>query len=273
MTDGLDVKYVILHNLYSTEASTLKMREKIMGISLQHPKSLLDTKTPLHVPEKGKAGDVASPFLWQAPNSEAVLYLGDKWVELHGYVSQMLDKRATSATTSTLLTSKEVSMSYPAWLEYVLQLSRIRGYFTLYPSQETASAITGVHSDLRDDPEEYSDKTDPEDKPEPGEEDHSSEIFDSGSQIDMLATLPGGGTLPSLDDLSLMTWDGKPALLAELDKSATEYATQFRREVGGCSTTNSKLIQADKYARDLFCTTKDTKGTQDDKDTKAKAAE
>lgn len=225
----------------------------MIGISLQHPKTLLDSSTPLQAPQSTKDENIPPPFLWQAPSSDAVLYMGDKWVELHGYVSQLLERQEQHTATPALIAKKDVSKQHPAWLEHVLQLSRLRGYFTLYPSQDTSGAIMGVHSDLYDKPEEYRDEKKEKGEAKAGEEDEASEVFDAGSQIEMLATLPQKGLLQSLQELPLLSWDGNRVALKELDKSAAKYANQFRVEVGGCAQEDASGGPADAHARDLFC--------------------
>lgn len=227
---------------------------KLMGISFSTPATLLDTSQPLTVggPSDGSGSASAeTPFLWQAPTSDAVMFMGEKWVELHGYVSQILEKQAQMSATPALISKKEISKKHPAWLESVLQLSRIRGYLTLYPGQETANTILGVHTELNDKPEEYED--DPED-PTAGLRDQANEPFNAGSQVDMLTTLPKGGVLSTLADLPVLSWDGAKVQLSEIDATAIDYAAQFRREVGECRDVG--VIKADRHARDLFCKSK-----------------
>ncbi|KAF7547125.1 hypothetical protein G7046_g9103 [Stylonectria norvegica] len=252
------VKYSLLHHRYSSLALLEEWDQRMMGISFQSPSTHLDTKTPFHAPDADKAGNAGTPFLWQAPSSDAVLFMGDKWVELHGYVSQVLEKQHSRTDSPAILAQKQVSTKYPSWLEHVLRLSRIRGYFTIYPSAETAGAITGIHSDLYDKPEEYTGEGPSDEGPENGDEDEASESFDSGSQVDVLATLPQDGTLIPMAGLPLLSWDGKTIALEDLDKAALEYATEFRREVGECSGAQLKTVPADKHARDLFCNIKGT---------------
>ncbi|CAM1511507.1 Fc.00g090200.m01.CDS01 [Cosmosporella sp. VM-42] len=256
------VKFALLQHRYSADAILQDWDRKLMGISFQHPTTHLDTKTPFDAPEADAAGNGVPPFLWQSPSSEAVLFMGDKWVELHGYLSQLLERKHSKEDTPSLLATKEVGKSYPAWLEHVLQLSRLRGYVTLYPSKETAGTILGVHNDLYDKPEEYIGEDPADEETEPGEADVATEAFDTGSQVDMLVTLPQGGIIPPLKELPLLSWDGKPAVLEDLDKTAAEYLDKFRREVGGCTEAEAKKLEADKYARDLFCNTKGTKETE-----------
>lgn len=95
-----------------------------------------------------------TPFLWQAPNSNAALYFGDKWVELHDFISKILTSER-SLPTPTTLNKKLVSKTYPSWLEHVLKLARARGYWTLYPNFDKYDALVTMHTDLYQAPPEY----------------------------------------------------------------------------------------------------------------------
>ncbi|RKL02934.1 hypothetical protein BFJ68_g11723 [Fusarium oxysporum] len=204
----------------------------------------------------------SSPFFWQAPTSDAVLFMGDKWVELHGYASRILEKQQTGTETPAFLAKKSTSKKHPAWLEYVLQLSQLRGYVTLYPRPETASTILGAHSDLPNTPEEYLGEGDENDKT--GEADSATSKFDPASPVDMLTTLPREGDLLALGDLPLISWIGKSTSLAELETTSMELTKQFRQEVGGCppSAINDEdefgQPRRSKDASDLFCKNKGT---------------
>ncbi|EGU80672.1 hypothetical protein FOXB_08813 [Fusarium oxysporum f. sp. conglutinans Fo5176] len=204
----------------------------------------------------------SSPFFWQAPTSDAVLFMGDKWVELHGYVSRILEKQQTGTETPAFLAKKSTSKKHPAWLEYVLQLSQLRGYVTLYPRPETASTILGAHSDLPNTPEEYLGEGDENDKT--GEADSATSKFDPASPVDMLTTLPREGDLLALGDLPLISWIGKSTSLAELETTSMELTKQFRQEVGGCppSAINDEdefgQPRRNKDGSDLFCKNKGT---------------
>ncbi|KAF5007462.1 hypothetical protein FDECE_6224 [Fusarium decemcellulare] len=253
------VKYTLLHNLYSRAAVLQDWNENIMGISIQSRTTLLDDTTPLDVlkGDNGDKTDTTGPFFWQAPTSDAMLFMGTKWVELHGYVSQILERQQTSSQTPAFLAKKNTSKKHPAWLEFVLQLSRLRGYVTLYPNPETASIILGAHSDLGNTPEEYLGEE--EEGEDGGREDQASSTFDPTSQIDMLATLPHGGALPPLGDLPLISWDGKLVTFEELEASSRELSRSFRQEVGECLAPEVDeedeygQPRRDKYAGDLFC--------------------
>ncbi|EHK22304.1 uncharacterized protein TRIVIDRAFT_28508 [Trichoderma virens Gv29-8] len=252
------VKYSLLQRRYSTIASRQDWESKLFGISFSAPTTYLDDTTQFVPPKplEGQEFDTeGTPFLWQAPNSDAILILGDKWIELHGYVSQLLEKQHASSTTPDLLAKKEVGKKHPSWLEYTLQLSRIRGYFTVYPTQQTANAIIGVHTDLHDVPEEYEGEEDSEQ----GQDSIklAAELFDPASQVDMLATLPHEGELPLLYHLPWLTWDGKETYDGAIQKIAANYKQAFRSQVGQCKDESMDVVPVvDSYARDLFCFTK-----------------
>ncbi|KAL6881124.1 hypothetical protein J3F83DRAFT_721090 [Trichoderma novae-zelandiae] len=247
------VKYSLLQRRYSELASRQDWNSKLFGISFSAPTRYIDGNTEFVPPKplEGHGSDAQdTPFLWQAPSSDAVLIMGDKWVELHGYVSQLLDKRHAWSTPPDLIAKKEVGKNHPAWLEYTLQLSRLRGYVTLYPTQQTANSIVGIHADLHDVPEEYEDEA----TPEQDSVKLSTESFDSASQMDMLATLPHNGELPPLYHVPWLTWDGKEVQDSNIREIAAKYKEAFRSQVGQCKDEGPEAFQAaDPYARDLFC--------------------
>ncbi|KAK5998559.1 hypothetical protein PT974_00940 [Cladobotryum mycophilum] len=240
------VKYSLLKHRYSTIAIRQSWDDKIFG--LIHPPPS---------PAEYKTADAGTPFLWQSPSSDAILIMGDKWVELHGYVSQYLEKKQLVAKPG-LLPKKEVGRKHPAWLEYALQLSRLRGYFTVYPSRQTAGAILGVHRDLYDAPEEYEADTEPG-KGGENVATQAMEMFDSGSQVDMLTTLPNEGELPPIGLLPWLSWDGKEVDQTKSEADAELYKKVFRLQVGQCSKEEATTpVATDAHARDLFCTTTKT---------------
>ncbi|UKZ47342.1 hypothetical protein TrVGV298_001560 [Trichoderma virens] len=224
------VKYSLLQRRYSTIASRQDWESKLFGISFSAPTTYLDDTTQFVPPKplEGQEFDTeGTPFLWQAPNSDAILILGDKWIELHGYVSQLLEKQHASSTTPDLLAKKE----------------------------QTANAIIGVHTDLHDVPEEYEGEEDSEQ----GQDSIklAAELFDPASQVDMLATLPHEGELPLLYHLPWLTWDGKETYDGAIQKIAANYKQAFRSQVGQCKDESMDVVPVvDSYARDLFCFTK-----------------
>ena len=250
-----DLKYSLLHYRHSNAAMIQNWDRKMMGLSFVSPITLLDGSEQLQVPEPND--DAGAAFLWQAPSSDATLFFGTKWVELHGYVSQVLERQYASSSTPALLAQKEVSKKYPSWLEYVLQLSRIRGYYTVYPGKETTSVIMGVHNDIPEVQEEYEDDEEARrDAAGEGVEDEATYLFDPHWQVDILQTLPKNGALPFLTHLPIMKWDGKETSAEELDRNAREFTRHFRTVVGHCPEDEAPG-PALKTASDLFCKASD----------------
>ncbi|PHH65292.1 hypothetical protein CDD81_2704 [Ophiocordyceps australis] len=251
------VKYTLLHYRYSAMALQQGLDSKTMAMSFTLPTTSIDGTHPFTPPQPLHHGDKARGifFLWQAPASDAVLFLGDKWVELHHYVTQVLDRQHETSSWPALLAKKLASRDQPAWLEYVLQLSRLRSYFTLYPNPQTAQALVGVHSDLPHKPEEYDDiKSNRGSNKKKLAPDQSSGLFDPTSPVDMVQMLPRGAEHQLPSHLPLLSWDGKQKSLSVLRDEAAHYTEQFRSQVGQCSEEQLKLApKVDKSARDLFC--------------------
>ncbi|MBE3044912.1 hypothetical protein IMZ48_20605, partial [Candidatus Bathyarchaeota archaeon] len=135
--------------MYSTTATRDGWDERLVGLNLDFPSTYINASQAFIPPTHP---DIRSPaFLWQAPSSNALLITGTKWTELHSFVSNSLD----IPTPPAILTEKVVSKTHPAWLESLLQLSRLRGYLTLYPGLETAATLATSHEDLAQVPEEY----------------------------------------------------------------------------------------------------------------------
>ncbi len=194
--------------------------------------------------------DEATPFIWQAPNSNAVLFPGERWVELHGFVTKVLEARRTLPHVPRLLSQKLVSKKYPSWLEHVLRLTQARGYWTLYPSPATASAIASVHGELYTPPEEYEGEV-----PKGKGSDDTEVILVSNS---FLNTLPRRSRRSPFQDIPLLSWDGTVTDVQSINKAANEYVTDFRRHVGQCGVAAVDELAADPSAEDLFCTEDDT---------------
>lgn len=250
----VDLKYSLLEYGYSNAAVLQEWDRRLLGISLDLPATYLNVSEPFSPPTRkdavhlaaaaAAATDEPTSFLWQAPNSNAVLFFGQKWVELHGFVSRLVDFQHGSPSPAPLLSEKLVSKRYPAWLEHALKLSRARGYWTLYPSKMTASNLATIHNELYTPPEEYeADATrDPSDATEI--------ILADGPLLDRL---PNGGNLPPFNQLPLVTWDGLVTKLHDFDSAASDYAAKFRRTIGGCEDLLPSDLLPQKSAGDLFC--------------------
>ncbi|KAK4103594.1 hypothetical protein N658DRAFT_494095 [Parathielavia hyrcaniae] len=236
------LKYSALHYLYSKAAITQGWDSRLLSISLDLPSTHLDGSKPFRSP----SGDGAAPLLWQAPNSNAALFTGQKWVELHALVSRMLEfqRTITRAPLPPFFADKLVSKRYPSWLEHALKLSRARGYWTLYPGEAAARGLVTVHSELYRAPEEYEGEAARE---MPG----SAELPASGRTL--LESLPGDGGLLSFDEMPLLLWDGRATDLSNLDGAAAAYADEFRRAVGGCQALAPEDLVVKASMEDLFC--------------------
>lgn len=241
------LKMGLLEYMYSGVALSQGWDKKLFGISLDLPSAYISGSNtftpPTKLPEEsGQRQDsgTPTPFLWQAPNSNAVLYTGEKWAELHGFVSKSLNAQHTAVSPLALLSEKLVSKDYPAWLEYVLRLCRAQGYWTLYPSPQLAANLAIVHNELYQQPEEY-------------ENDGDLSKHDDGDEIvihkeSLLDSLPIHGVLPQFSAMPLLTWDGTETTVQKLDDDAVAYAAQFRNSVGGCAGT-----EVPATAGRLFC--------------------
>jgi hypothetical protein len=251
----------------------------LLGVSLELPSVLLNNKSPLTPPalddmytnryKKLFPKTPSSPFLWQAPNSHATLFFGDKWAELHSFLSNRVVKHQDSIMKSSGRV-KMVSETLPAWSEYLLEFMRARAYSILYPAN-AADAFVTVHNELYHAPEEFSTSrsqhTDGH-KEESAQElnepflraEHPSypprnpetPIIPSAKPLHL--ALPFDGDLPELPHLPVLLYNGEIIHTSNVSKIALEYANQFRREVGGCEIRKGKhrkVIQGE--AGDLFC--------------------
>lgn len=235
----LDLKYSVLHYLYSGAALAQEWDSRLLGISLNLPSTHLDgSKSFAPPPEKG-----GTSFLWQAPDSNAALFTGQKWIELHALASHLIDYQHKTQPPPAFFADKLVSKRYPSWLEHALKLSRARGYWTLYPSEASARNLAILHSELYRAPEEYGRELEKE-APK------SAELPAPGNTL--FESLPGGGLLP-FDEMPLLLWDGAATTLSHLDKAAATYTDEFRRAVGGCQVLTPEDLLAKKSMRDLFC--------------------
>lgn len=258
------MKYTILHYRHSNAAFLQDWGENMMGMSLTSPSILLDGSQSLNSPEPG--ADFGGAFLWQAPNSDAMIFPGDKWMELHGFISQVFERQDSLSETPALLAHKDVSKMYPSWLEYALQLSKARGYYTVYPGKETAGAILGSHNDIPDVPGEYEDDDEAKIAAEgEGLEDQATDSFDALWTVNILETLPLGGTLPFATTVPVLTWDGKPTSIEDLHVDSVLFAAQFRAEVGSCEVESEAPNRRHKYAEDLFCSSSTQESESDSK--------
>lgn len=277
--------YNLLEYKYSFYGSASQEGDSLMGISLELPSHHLNDTEPFSPPlnklksgleeddvhEESAGSTETLPFLWQAPNSNAALYFGDKWIELHSFFTTRIS--ASQVTGAPLPPRpKIVSSKYPAWMEYMLEFMRIKGYTLLYPFFASSDSIVTVHNELYQPPEEFDSSASSsadttslstasiEDPSEPFTVDpktvsvpysHSPEI--ALLKTSLLTLLPNAGDLPELSSIPLLSYSGDILTASASYKRADSFAETFSREIGGCKRT--KRIEPWKRfsVDDLFC--------------------
>ncbi|ESZ95375.1 hypothetical protein SBOR_4231 [Sclerotinia borealis F-4128] len=242
------LKFALLEYRYSYNRAVAQ--KNMLGISLDLPTTYLNDSTEFTPPIPPSVSP--SPFLWQAPNSNAALYFGDKWVELHDFVARAMFSQHTLLPPATL-GKNYVSKTYPSWLEYILKLARARGYWTLYPHFESWDALSTIHTDLYKSPEEYMDEPDEvtDFTANPAEHlslKHKEEPLIIASLQTLLSDLP-----VELAEMQMIGWDGENINNEELQLQANEYARVFRHEIGGCAIGVAEKERVHMLAGDLFC--------------------
>ncbi|KAM0275699.1 hypothetical protein ACHAQH_007496 [Verticillium albo-atrum] len=254
------LKFTLLEYRYSRTALSQQWDRQIMGLSMILPQTYINGTLGFEEPDPLDPDQQAGGgFLWQAPHSDAVLFMGDKWVELHRFVSQTLE-RQHDASPPAVLSKKEVSKQYPSWLEHVLRLSQARGYLTAYPGAETASVMATVHRDLSQPPEEYWKEVAAEGPPKEGVVSIDNDS-PAGPLVGILDTLPGKGVFLEYVEMPMLAWRGAVSDLQEVDRSAREYAAIWRQKVGRCDPKSEEAAeQLMGRAKDLFCEGKDRVG-------------
>ena len=257
--------YNTLEYKYSLYGEGTKESRQLMGISLALPARLLDDETKFDPPSSyyddssRRAYGDNTPFLWQAPDTHATLYFGDKWLELHSFLSFRLNK-ATAAI------AKVMSPNFPAFAEHLLEVMRARNYFILYPHVPDY-AIATIHNELYQPPEEYLPKDDREEIPEettptdtdepfltpvlpPSPPPQSREEELAGAPLHNL--LPADGDLPELSTLPLLSFSGQMTRASNAQKLAKFFADDFRTTIGACPYGYEPTIKPNS-ADDLFC--------------------
>ena len=247
--------YTVLKYKYSAETELLS--EKLLGISLELPSSG-PTESDNFTPFSNSLGedglDRVTPLaLWQAPHSNAVLYFGDKWAELHNFVSNSLN----TPREDTLQPSRVISKKYPAFMEYLLELTRARGYYTLYPFfyARTGVSLATVHNELYQPPEEYA-----LGKAIEGQDEESSHktqglgsfeqvLYSSRSITDLLRDLPL--SFPALASMPILSYTGEQE--RDIVGSSISYATEFSKQFGDCSSSIARGEKMPLRTDDLFC--------------------
>ena len=270
--------YTLLEYKYSASSAT--QSDQLLGISLDLPHTHLNGSTPFAPPKEDESDAFSPLFLWQAPNSNAALYFGDKWKEFHSFVSSRISGEADSAKSLSDL--KLVSHQYPAWMEYMLELSKARAYFMLYPAFATSSgfAIVTVHHDLYQIPEEYRKSGMSDLDGETPDSLNVQALSTSSDEVSTSQKLESATTatssilrlflpefsadvqstetieLPSLERLyyaHMLSSDGERVTPSSSDQAAREYAEAFALKHGGCKSVHDRSMWRSGTIGNLFC--------------------
>lgn len=278
--------YHLLEYKYSTFGERTHEAKNLMGFTLELPSTYLNDSAPLeppvlerdHAKRSSREADEPTPFLWQAPNSNAALYFGEKWVELHSFLSARMyiqDPRLP-ADQRPPPQKKVVSESYPSWMEYFQELMRVRGYFLLYPHfPDSDDAIVTIHEELRQPPQEFSKGRSPSiadppklDPNEPFVTDPSAfePILPPSSEAPLLvknliALLPYSGDLPQITKLPILSHEGNILSRQDAIAAAHQSTEEFRNRIGRCNGNENSLVES-MSAKDLFCNLGQSRGME-----------
>ncbi|EMC91587.1 hypothetical protein BAUCODRAFT_78758 [Baudoinia panamericana UAMH 10762] len=269
--------YVILEYKYSSYA--IPEAEHLLGISLDVPSNFINgsdgfnppivanMNSPRFVDNKSYNQSSSAPFLYQAPSSKACLIFGDKWAALHNFVSNRI---TASHTGKAEKTKKVVAETEPAWMEFLLELMRARGWNVLCPPVPLAT----VHNDLSQIPEEFlREKTEGQKGSEVSRQSNhpEEEPFLLGPDAPTLAThleregagyvplhelLPFNGDLLELPHLPHLSYRGVLFNPIELRPQAEEFAITLRQYAGGCDAKDAarkRAVTDIANTDDLFC--------------------
>lgn len=293
------LQYLILEYRYASYGPG--DHEALFGIALATPATYLNGSAPFTPPSikdmgsdryaksaKDAIPDQPVPFLWQAPNADAALIFGDKWAELHDYLSNRLRVSHERSAHAPEKRKKEVAEDQPGWMEYVLELMRARAWSLLYPAPGDAGSWATVHQDLYQPPEEFSmparnpsaeddddagadtpaaaaavaDLNEPFLRAEtttsakPTSREEKPAAMQHTQPLQLL--LPFDGDLPALAHLPLLSHSGTllgPGGADKSDALASAFRHEFRADVGGCDHRAAARPRVSHKGRtdDLFC--------------------
>lgn len=263
------LKYLLLEYRYSKLAMSSGKGARLMGISLESPSRLLNGSS-LNLGHD--LPDVSTPlFLYQAPNSQAALYFGDKWVELHSFLSHRLASGLSIA--SAALAPEAAANGHPVWLAYLLELAKARAYYMLYPIVKPGgSPLVTIHSESYQAPVvvfESKPTGQTADRPSVTdllgdevltgykEQERPTQlepiIRNTESIVSLLLTAAGNTTLPQLESLPLLSNDAVLVTPEAWERLSVSFADQFSLKFGGCKSLQDRAEASMWMADDLFC--------------------
>jgi hypothetical protein len=246
--------YTLLEYKYGAQSEHLA--ERMIGISLDLPSLAPDGSSNLPWVED----NVSEPMiLWQAPTSHAGLYFGDKWVELHDFLSNRL--MVDPSFERKCRTTPTLPHEYPTWLQAVQEMMQAGDYYMLYPTFQSADgrrAVT-VHRELLRLPEEHL-----QEEPERDREGSTFDLKSLAAQLSLTADNEIQRLLRAEQQLAIdslvttlleavsskqqvkdptqdltvpsFSFNGARRSSSESLTEALTFAQDFARSVGGCST-------------------------------------
>lgn len=259
------LRYKYLHSVTPMSAS-------LVGVSLELPSENLDEKSQKSPLSNDKSEQL---ILWQAPNSNAGLYFGDKWIEMHEFISKRLE--VDENFSQVVDQSAAVSDRYPAWMKAMLELMQARGYYMLYPTvaEHQKTPLATLHHELLTKPEEYikdgatkslpssdeilarlsNDKVLKADKEFSKDGRGDTAAFSGASVTSLLG--PVSKDSPDTANLDfpvmpLYLYSGDRVDWGTFQEHATSYAELFATTIGGC-TSAPEVSRTSKISEMLFC--------------------
>jgi len=264
--------YTLLENRYSSQATG--PFDYVVGISLELPDKAPDGKTK----SPWAALKIPDPLVfWQAPNSNACLYFGDKWVEMHTFLAQRL--MADPEMVKKSAASPVLSQDFPGWLQLVLEMMQARNYYVMYPrfAQNEHEAIASLHKELAQKPEEYmgaalksQDSEGEQTKDVLGDAEaltaddeirhllrQERKVF-TNSLVTMLLEKSGsraqGNVVDRTSKIPLISFYGEQLAATESVKDSWKFAREFANDVGGCASGSPEQMTDEVPSIDsLFC--------------------
>ncbi|KAL4887494.1 armadillo-type protein [Aspergillus karnatakaensis] len=239
--------YILLKYRYSERSTVLP--SKLMGISLELPSLRLTSTGTFKFPDveysqfsNRNNPDSLPMFLWQTPNSNAALYFGDKWIELHSFLGRRFTSKESESRASD--DEKVVSKRHPAFMEYLLELLRAKGYYILYPAfaDKEGFSLTTFHNELFQMPEEFTEHSSEALKEPTSPERQLSEASNLMPLLDTFAMEP-----PALSLLPIVSYRGEETSALLFDQATEEYRREFKSRYGGCPEGSpSNMVKEDE---------------------------
>ncbi|OOQ89320.1 hypothetical protein PEBR_27407 [Penicillium brasilianum] len=250
--------HYLIYSLLSHKHSAHAQRgaSRLLGISLELPSVKPTSEGEAFTPPVQQSADTTQDskqeniplFLWQMPNSNAALYFGDKWAEFHSFLSSRL---AIPETTVDIASpDKLLSTKYPAFMEYLLEMTRAKGYYMIYPSfpGHTSALLATIHTDLYHPPEEFAHGAHPKLPNVIGGLSAEKPLDRAHTIMPLLDTFELGQ--PLLESIPLLSYNAE-RLTEEMSQMQTmDYANDFRTRYGNCSQGEDFV---DDPSAHLFC--------------------